>query len=70
MEVEYQDGDVLVVSRNPLVGRLELVGNDDDAVDLVLRREDAEELVSVLIQFLAKGEGEDTPTLRIMPKSK
>jgi hypothetical protein len=69
MDVEYQDGDVLVVSRNPLVGRLELVGEDDETVELVLERFHAEELMGVLAAFLMQGEGDDIPNLKIVPKS-
>lgn len=70
MEVEYQDGDVQIVSRDPLVGRLELVGDDDETVVLVLERFHAEELVSALIEFLSQGEGGDMPDIRIEPTSK
>jgi hypothetical protein len=58
---EYQDGDVSVLSRSPLLGTLELVGDNDEPIDLQLDRERAEELVSVLLAFLLAGEGEDSP---------
>ncbi|TPJ38587.1 hypothetical protein [Mesorhizobium sp. B2-7-1] len=60
-EAEYQDGDVIVTSRAPLHGRLELVTDDDDTIDLLLDRDSAEELVAALIEFLGQGEGDDAP---------
>jgi hypothetical protein len=58
---EYQDGDVTVLSRAPLMGTLELMGDDDEPIELQLDRECAENLMSVLTIFLLKGEGEDAP---------
>jgi hypothetical protein len=58
---EYQDGDVMVLSRAPLIGTLELIGDDDESIHLRLDRERTEELVSVLLEFLMQGEGEDSP---------
>lgn len=70
MQLEYQDGNVNVESRNPLLGRLELIGDDDDTHDLVLNRYFAEELISALTAFLMKGEGDDMPNISIgRPKS-
>jgi hypothetical protein len=61
MEVEYQDGDVMIVSRNPLEGRLTLVTDNDDDIDLLLDKDSAEELMSALAAFLMEGEGGDGP---------
>jgi hypothetical protein len=58
---EYQDGDVTVLSRAPLMGTLELMGDDNEPIELQLDRESAENLMSVLTIFLLKGEGEDAP---------
>ena len=53
---EYQDSDVMVVSHNPLQGRLMLVTEDDDEIDLVLDKNIAEALVCTLVQFLIDGD--------------
>ncbi|QND65114.1 hypothetical protein HB777_15255 [Mesorhizobium loti] len=74
MEVEYQDDDITVISRNPLRGTLTLVTYDEDGdpsdIDLTLDKDAAEALVSALMQFLMAGEGEDMPNLQIGRKSK
>jgi len=56
MEVEYQDGEVRVTSRQPLKGLLELAGEDDETYELYLDRDRAMDLVSVLVAFLNEGE--------------
>jgi hypothetical protein len=58
---EYQGGDVHVLSRAPLIGTLELIGDDDQPIELELDRGSAEALMAVLTIFLLKGEGEDAP---------
>ena len=58
---EYQGGDVDVLSRAPLMGTLELIGDDDHPIELELDRGSAEALMAVLTIFLLKGEGEDAP---------
>ncbi|MER8435419.1 hypothetical protein NKH36_18910 [Mesorhizobium sp. M1312] len=63
--VEYQDGEVDVISRNPLRGTLVLVDDEDNDVELELDNDSAEELVSVLMQFLMQGEGGDMPKISI-----
>ncbi|WP_246681022.1 hypothetical protein [Mesorhizobium sp. B2-3-15] len=63
--VEYQDGDVEVTSRKPLRGTLELVTDDDDTVDMLLDRENAEWLMGALAEFLIQGEGDDMPKISI-----
>ena len=70
MRLEYQDGDVRIVSRDPLRGRLGLIGDDDDMHELMIDREQAEELLSALTEFLFAGEGGDMPNISIgRPKS-
>ena len=64
MEVKYQDGDARVLSRNPLRGLLELAGEDDETYELILTKWHAEELLSVLTEFLSKGEGGDAMKIR------
>ncbi|WP_244439822.1 hypothetical protein [Mesorhizobium metallidurans] len=54
-EVEFQDDDVLVTSRNPLKGTLLLITDDDDEVELQLDKETAEALMSALGAFLMEG---------------
>ncbi|CAH2399155.1 conserved hypothetical protein [Mesorhizobium escarrei] len=54
-EVEFQDDDVLVTSRNPLKGTLLLITDDDDEVELQLDKETAEALLSALGAFLMEG---------------
>ena len=56
---EYQGRDVDVLSRAPLIGTLELMGDDDEPIDLQLDRASAEALMATLTIFLLKGEGED-----------
>jgi hypothetical protein len=59
---EYQGRDVDVLSRAPLIGTLELMGDDDEPIDLQLDRASAEALMATLTIFLLKGEGEDAPS--------
>lgn len=63
MTAEYQDGDVVLSSTDPLKGSLELVGDDDEIIHLLLNRESAEWLMSALGQFLGHGEGGDAPKI-------
>jgi hypothetical protein len=58
---KYQDGDVTILSRAPLIGILELTENDDVPINLQLVRRNAEALMAALTKFLLKGEGEDAP---------
>jgi hypothetical protein len=58
---EYQGRDVDVLSRAPLIGTLELMGGDDEPIDLQLDRASAEALMATLTIFLLKGEGDDAP---------
>jgi hypothetical protein len=61
---EYQGRDIDVLSRAPLIGTLELMGDDDEPIDLQLDRASAEALMATLTIFLLKGEGEgeDAPS--------
>jgi hypothetical protein len=61
LETEYQDADISVVSSEPLIGMLELVGADDQQIEVRLDLESAESLISALVQFLA--EGDDAPNI-------
>lgn len=67
--VEYQDGDVTVLSRNPLRGALELVTDDDDTTVLELDGDSAEWLVSALLEFLMEGKGPETPKMTVEPST-
>ena len=59
--VEYQDGDVTMLSRAPLIGILELTNRDGEPIKLQLDRANAEALMAALTKFLLKGAGEDAP---------
>jgi len=61
LEAEYQGSDVEVISTDPLVGRLELMAEDDEVVEVMLDRATAAQLNSALMSFLAHGEGDDAP---------
>ncbi|PDT55477.1 hypothetical protein ATY30_12485 [Sinorhizobium americanum] len=60
---EYQGNDISVHSTDPLIGTLELMSDEDEIILLELDRESAESLVSALVQFLDRGEGDDAPTI-------
>ncbi|WP_018240757.1 hypothetical protein [Ensifer sp. BR816] len=61
--VEYQGNDVSVFSTDPLTGTLELVSDQEEIILVELDRASAENLLSALLQFLNKGEGDDAPTI-------
>lgn len=63
IEAEYNGNDIDVISTDPLVGRVELIADDDEIVELRLTRESAEDLLSALVQFLGHGEGRDAPNI-------
>ncbi|RVD42193.1 hypothetical protein EN742_08210 [Mesorhizobium sp. M4A.F.Ca.ET.020.02.1.1] len=54
-EADYQDDDIVVISRNPLVGKLLLITEDDEEIELHLERDSAEALMSALGAFLMEG---------------
>ncbi|WEX75241.1 hypothetical protein PYH37_000626 [Sinorhizobium numidicum] len=60
---EFMDNDIDVVSNDPLIGTLELISEQDEVIEVSLDRERAEALLSALLQFLAQGEGDDTPRI-------
>lgn len=66
IEAESQGNDIDVISKDPLVGRLELMGDDDQLVEVMLDRAMAEELLSALVQFLGHGEGADAQSVHIV----
>jgi hypothetical protein len=59
LEAEYQGKDIDLVSTDPLVGRLELMAEDDEVIEVTLDRVMAETLLSALLKFLGQGEGAD-----------
>lgn len=61
LEAEYQGSDIDLISTDPLVGRLELMAEDDEVVEVTLDRVKAETLLSALLNFLGHGEGADAP---------
>lgn len=60
-EADYQDDNIVVISRDPLIGKLLLITEDDEEIELHLERDSAEALMSALAAFLAEGEGKDRP---------
>lgn len=60
---EFQDHDIDVVSKDPLIGRLELIADTDEVIEVTLDRDTATALLSALVEFLAQGEGEDAPNI-------
>ncbi|WP_036260041.1 hypothetical protein [Mesorhizobium sp. WSM3224] len=47
-EADYQDDDIVVISRSPLKGKLLLITEDDQEIELHLERDSAEALMSAL----------------------
>ncbi|RUX47772.1 hypothetical protein EOA33_17525 [Mesorhizobium sp. M4A.F.Ca.ET.050.02.1.1] len=54
-EADYQDDDIMVISRDPLKGKLLLITEDDEEIELHLERDSAEALISALGAFLMEG---------------
>ncbi|TGQ27743.1 MULTISPECIES: hypothetical protein [unclassified Mesorhizobium] len=54
-EADYQDDDIVVISHNPLVGKLLLITEDNEEIELYLERDSAEALMSALGAFLMEG---------------
>ncbi|KSV64385.1 hypothetical protein BTE77_16315 [Ensifer adhaerens] len=67
LEAEYQGNDIELVSTDPLLGRLQLLAEQDEIVELMLDRATAEQLVSSLMVFLSYGEGGDAPSFSTEP---
>ncbi|MBK5570884.1 hypothetical protein [Ensifer sp. SSB1] len=61
LEADYLGADIEVVSSDPLLGRLQLMAEQEEVVELMLDRATAQHLVSVLMKFLSHGEGGDAP---------
>ena len=58
----------MVISRNPLKGKLLLITEDDEEIDLHLERDSAEALMRALGAFLMEGEGDDMPRISLDPR--
>jgi hypothetical protein len=54
-KADYQDDDVVIMSRNPLKGKLLLITDDDEEIELQIDKESAEALMSALGAFLVEG---------------
>ncbi|TGP50405.1 hypothetical protein EN802_04575 [bacterium M00.F.Ca.ET.159.01.1.1] len=54
-EADYQDDDVVVISRNPLMSKLLLITEDDEEIELHLEKDSAEALMGALGAFLMEG---------------
>lgn len=61
-EADYQDDDIVVLSREALKGKLLLITEDDEAIELYLERDSVNALMSALGAFLMEGEGDDIPS--------
>ncbi|OBQ96809.1 hypothetical protein [Mesorhizobium sp. AA23] len=55
MIAEYQGNDLTTVSTKPLLGSIELIGDDDELIELHLDAETAEDLISALVRFFNLG---------------
>lgn len=62
LEAEYQGNHIQLVSTDPLLGRLQLMAEQEEIVELMLDRATAEQLVSALMVFLSHGKGDDAPS--------
>lgn len=51
-EADYQDDDVVIISRKPLRGKLLLITEDNEEIALYLEKDSAEALMSALSAFL------------------
>ncbi|SCW77616.1 hypothetical protein SAMN02927900_04843 [Rhizobium mongolense subsp. loessense] len=61
ISAEYQGDDIVVMSKDPLIGKLELMTETDEVVEVRIDRDTAEGLLSALVPFLAHGEGDEAP---------
>lgn len=50
---KYEGFEVDLLSKSPLVGSIELAGEDDEVINLKISKSDAERLVSELSKFIA-----------------
>ncbi|WP_019171022.1 hypothetical protein [Pseudaminobacter salicylatoxidans] len=50
---EYTGYQIDLVSRSPLLGSIELSGQDDEVINLKISKSDAERLMSELARFIA-----------------
>lgn len=54
----YEGYGIDLLSRSPLLGSLELAGEDDEVINLKISRSDAERLVEELTRFMAAEQAE------------
>jgi hypothetical protein len=50
---KYEGYEIDLLSKSPLLGSLELAGQDDEVINLKISKNDAERLVSELTRFIA-----------------
>lgn len=50
---KYEGYEIDLLSKSPLLGSLELAGQDDEVINLKISKSDAERLVSELTRFIA-----------------
>ncbi len=53
---KYEGYEIDLLSKSPLLGSLELAGQDDEIINLKISRSDAERLVKELTRFIATEE--------------
>ena len=55
---KYEGYEIDLLSKSPLLGSLELAGQDDEIINLKISKGDAERLVKELARFIAAEEAE------------
>lgn len=69
IRAEFHGNDIAVSSRDPLIGTLDLTSSTDTTVEVMLDRYSAEALLSVIVQFLAQGQGGYAPSSPPLPSN-
>jgi len=63
IRAEFHGNDIAVLSRDPLIGTLDLTSSTGSTIEVLLDRYGAEALLSVIMQFIAQGQGGDAPSI-------
>lgn len=61
ISAEILDSGINVSSADPLIGTLELISSKDGVIEVTMNRRNAENLIGILVEFLALGQGSDAP---------
>ncbi|MQW73653.1 hypothetical protein GHK50_33675 [Sinorhizobium medicae] len=59
ISAEILDSGINVSSADPLIGTLELISSKDEVIEVTMNRRNAEDLIGILVEFLALGQGGD-----------